>query len=82
MARPQLAVSAGSTVLAQNAGWSQSADAAALAAAAVQAGAFALGAQSADAALLVSLAPGAYTAQVTGAGDTTGVALVEIYELP
>jgi hypothetical protein len=32
--------------------------------------------------MIVTLAPGAYTAQVTGVGTTTGLALVEIYELP
>lgn len=37
---------------------------------------------SRDAALVVELPPGAYTATVTGANDTTGVALVEVYELP
>jgi sugar lactone lactonase YvrE len=36
---------------------------------------------SKDAALLVTLQPGAYTAQVSGAGGTTGVGLVEIFEL-
>jgi hypothetical protein len=37
---------------------------------------------SRDAALLITLAPGSYTAQVSGVGNTTGVALVEIYEVP
>lgn len=45
-------------------------------------GAFALPANSSDAALLVTLPPGAYSAQVSGAGGATGVALVEIYEVP
>jgi hypothetical protein len=30
----------------------------------------------------VSLAPGAYTAQVSGASGDTGVALIEVYEVP
>jgi len=42
----------------------------------------ALPAASKDAVLLVDLPPGIYTAQVTGVGDTTGIALVEIYEAP
>lgn len=37
---------------------------------------------SKDAALLVALPPGVYTAHVTGAGATSGVALLEVYELP
>jgi hypothetical protein len=37
---------------------------------------------SKDAVLLLTLNPGTYTAQVSGVGNTTGVALVEIYEVP
>lgn len=37
---------------------------------------------SKDAAVLVTLEPGVYSAQVSGENGTTGVALVEIYELP
>ena len=44
-------------------------------------GAFQLAAISADSAMVVTLPPGSYTAQVSGAGSTTGVGLVEIYEV-
>ena len=44
-------------------------------------GAFPLTEGSKDAALLVTLLPGVYTAQVSGAGATTGEALVEVYEV-
>jgi arabinan endo-1,5-alpha-L-arabinosidase len=37
---------------------------------------------SADSALLVTLPPGNYTATVSGAAGDTGVALVEVYEVP
>lgn len=37
---------------------------------------------SKDAALVVTLAPGHYSAQVSGVNTTTGVALVEVYEVP
>jgi hypothetical protein len=37
---------------------------------------------SKDAALLLTLAPGIYTAHVTGVNNTTGVGLVEIFEVP
>jgi uncharacterized delta-60 repeat protein len=47
--------------------------------AAGQVGAFALATGSKDAALRLDLAPGTYTARVTGVGNTTGIALVEIY---
>jgi hypothetical protein len=45
-------------------------------------GAFALAAGSKDAALVVTLAPGGYTATVSGgSGAATGQALIEIYDL-
>ncbi len=36
----------------------------------------------AEAAILANLPPGAYTAHVTGANGTAGIALVELYQLP
>lgn len=68
---------AGATVL--QAGYSNARDAAT---AAREAGAFPLSARSRDAVLVVVLPPGNYTAQLTGAGNTAGSALVEVYELP
>lgn len=50
-----------------------------IAAASVGAGAFALPASSRDAALLVTLEPGAYTAQLAGVNNTSGTGLIEIY---
>ena len=44
-------------------------------------GAFSLGANSGDSALVVSVPPGNYTAQVTGLNGSTGYALIEIYEV-
>jgi hypothetical protein len=37
---------------------------------------------SRDAALVATLPPGTYTAQISGVGGTIGVAIVELYELP
>lgn len=45
-------------------------------------GAFGLPSGSSDAAVLVWLPPGAYTVTVSGVGNTTGTALVEIYDAP
>ena len=45
------------------------------------AGAFALPAASRDALLFLGLPAGTYTAQVSGAGSTTGTALIEVYEV-
>jgi len=38
--------------------------------------------QPLEAALLITLAPGPYTAIVSGVGGTTGVGLVEVFEVP
>lgn len=54
----------------------------ALTAAFASVGAFALPATSKDAVVLVTLQPGLYSVQVAGTGTTTGVALVEVYEVP
>ena len=65
--------------LATNDDWGFSASRDALRDAALQVGAFALPENSQDAALLVTLSPGAYTAVVSGIANSTGVALVEVY---
>ncbi|MCX6954191.1 MAG: DUF1800 domain-containing protein [Verrucomicrobia bacterium] len=67
---------ASGALLATNDNW-LAADAAAMAAV----GAFALTPGSRDAALVVTLAPGAYTAQVSGAAGSTGIALLEVYDV-
>ena len=81
LARPSLLLQQGDATLAANTGWETSADPAALAAAAARAGAFALAPGSADAALLVTLGAGAYTLQVAGSDNASGVVLVEVYDL-
>jgi hypothetical protein len=82
---PRLEVFRGSTVIASNDNWASQTDGGTLAsveAAATRAGAFALDVASRDAALLLLAPAGSYTVQVSGVGATTGVALLEIYELP
>ncbi len=71
-----LTVYQGGKVVATNSGWDQT-NGPAITAAEKQWGAFPLQAGSGDAALLLSLPAGAYTATVSG--QSTGVALVEIY---
>jgi hypothetical protein len=63
-------------VIATNAGWNNDA---AISAAATSVAAFKFNANSADAALLMTLAPGLYTAQVQS--GNTGTALVEVYDV-
>lgn len=60
--------------------WSQSANAAGIADAAAAVGAFAFAPGSADAALLMDLAPGQYTAVALGKNGGTGLTLVEVYD--
>jgi hypothetical protein len=81
LADPVLALFRGTTPVAQNDDWALGRSPAAVAATAVRAGAFALAEGSLDAALLVTLAPGAYTAVVTGVGESGGVTLVEVYDV-
>jgi kumamolisin len=45
------------------------------------AGAFPLTQNSPDSALVLTLPPGSYSAEVTGFGGTTGIALTEVYDL-
>jgi hypothetical protein len=76
---PELQLYSGSTVLMSNAAWGGNAQ---ISAAASSVGAFGWSsAASKDSALLVTLPPGAYTAQVSGVTGDTGVALVEVYEV-
>lgn len=77
LADPKLEVFAGATKLAENDNWD-----APLGPVFRATGAFALDVGSRDAALLVTITPGSYTAQVRGADGGVGEALVEIYEIP
>lgn len=67
---------------ATNDNWGAAANAAQIATAAAGVGAFALAPDSKDAVLLLTLPPGSYTAQVSGGGGESGLALVEVYEVP
>jgi hypothetical protein len=77
LSSPRLELFRDGVSLGVNTGWADSAD---IAATAARVGAFALAPGSRDAALLVSLSPGAYTAVVSGSGAVTGVVLVEVYD--
>jgi outer membrane protein assembly factor BamB len=84
LADPKLELyqSGSATATSANDNWGAAANATQVAASAVSVGAFALAADSKDAVLLVTLPPGSYTAQVSGADNGTGLALVEVYEIP
>lgn len=75
---PELQLYQGTTLLASDTGWQASQT---ISAAAASVGAFSWGsAPTPDSALLQTLAGGAFTAQVLGAGGDTGVALAEVYD--
>ncbi|MDP3072163.1 MAG: PQQ-binding-like beta-propeller repeat protein [Opitutaceae bacterium] len=87
LARPTLMLFAptpegGQRLLGTNTGWTTSGAVYDLAAAARLVQAFPLLESSADCAMVVTVEPGNYTIQVSGVANTTGEALVEIYQLP
>lgn len=75
---PNLKVFAGQTLIASNDDWNDDREINLLA---HPLGAFNLNSRK-ESAVLLTLAPGAYTAQLSGSFGTTGIALVEIYEVP
>lgn len=66
----------------ENNDWELGNDATEVAEVAAEVGAFALPTGSKDAALLINLPPGVYTAIVDTADGSSGIALVEVYEVP
>jgi hypothetical protein len=86
LANPQLTlyqtINGTNTQVGYNDDWGQASNAATIATKSSQVGAFSLSQTSKDSVILVTLQPGVYSAQVSGVGNTTGVALVEIYEVP
>ena len=77
---PMLQLHSGSALIASNDAWGGDSQ---IAAAAASVGGFGWNfTTSNDSAILVTLPPGAYTAEVSGASGDTGIALVEVYEVP
>jgi hypothetical protein len=75
---PELQIFAGQTLFDSNTGWKGNAQIASLAAAV---GAFSWGtAATKDSALIESVIPGSYTAQVSGASGDGGLSIAEIYD--
>jgi len=80
LANPQLELHDNTSVIGTNDDWGS--HAAEVELARQQCGAPAWTSGSKDAAIVATLAPGGYTAIVSGVGNTTGIALIEVYELP
>lgn len=68
-------------LIAENDDWGQATNASAVAAVEPSVGAFNLPAGSQDSVMLVTLPSGSYTAELSGVNGTTGVGLVEVYEV-
>ncbi|MCX6956672.1 MAG: hypothetical protein NTV51_31475, partial [Verrucomicrobia bacterium] len=79
LADPQIALFANSTLIQQNDDWGQNGSQ--ITTTSAQVGAFPLPVGSKDAAMVVTLGPGSYTVQLSGVASTTGVGLIEIYEV-
>lgn len=77
---PQLKLFKGQTQVAFNDNWGT--NAAAVTSASTTTGAFQFAADSKDAAMVLSLEPGAYTLQISGVGGAAGIGLIEVYEIP
>ncbi|HUR56332.1 MAG TPA: PQQ-dependent sugar dehydrogenase, partial [Opitutaceae bacterium] len=82
LAQPMLTLFAGPESYVTNTAWNTAGNAGEIRAAAEKVGAFRLTEGSRDSAMLVSLSPGAYTVQVSGVNGSSGVALVEVYDVP
>jgi hypothetical protein len=80
LADPRIDVLSGSTTIASNNDWTDTASFSQVSATSPTVGAFPLNAGSQDAALVLQLSPGSYTVQVSGAGTSTGTVLIEIYD--
>ena len=75
LANPQLQLYTGQTPVASNDNWVDAPNKAA-----IEASGFAPE-NAQESAILMTLAPGGYTAIVTGVGNTTGIAIVEVFEV-
>jgi len=79
LADPRLEIYSGPTKIYENDDWG---GATAFTTVANRIGAFPLPASSRDAGLILTLPPGAYTVHVSGANPSSGVCLIEVYEVP
>jgi hypothetical protein len=83
LAQPSLSLTNSTgAVVGSNTGWGTNFYPTLIASTSASVGAFALVSGSSDSAAIVTLTPGAYTMQVDGVNNTTGVALAEVYEVP
>jgi hypothetical protein len=82
LSNPVLTIKSGNSTVRENASWGTGNDSALVTDATTNLGIVALPSGSKDAVILLSLPPGLYSAVVSGANGATGIALVEVYEVP
>lgn len=82
LADPELRIYRGAELVGENDNWSADSAGPLITSAGISVGLSALPQGSKDAAMLLYLAPGTYTVQLRGVSGTTGVGLVEVYEVP
>lgn len=82
LADPVLQIIRNGVVIRENDNWEVGNDRSLVLDAAARSGATALAAGGKDAAILINLQPGTYTAVASGAGGSTGIALINVYEVP
>lgn len=82
LSRPILTIRRDGVMIYTNTGWRNAENTADIGAAAAQVGAFPFEGNSSDSAGLLTLEPGAYTFEVRGAENSTGIALLEVYAMP
>jgi hypothetical protein len=82
LAMPVLTIfNSGGVAIATNTGWGTGPNPGQVTAVGSSVGAFALPSGSADSALVLTLPPGSYTMEISGANGTTGIALAEVYQV-
>ncbi len=82
LADPVLQIIRNGTVIRENDNWEVGNDSKLVIDAASRSGATPLAAGGKDAAILINLQPGVYTAVASGAAGSTGIALINVYEVP
>jgi hypothetical protein len=80
LADPKIDVMSGTTTIASNNDWTETASFSQVSSTSPTVGAFPLNPGSKDAAIVLQLSPGQYTVQISGAGTSAGTVLVEIYD--
>lgn len=79
---PILTVRQGGDLVYSNTQWNSAENAPDIATTSATVGAFPFESGSADSAGLITLEPGAYTFEISGDGNSTGIALLEVYAVP